>query len=182
MDELIKRLRERSFEFLGFRTYFAMEIREAADALTSQKSRIAALELQVSGERGQKEIWETRAKEWCESSTALSEDNDSLRKSLNGESEARCALEDEVKALRKIARFAGLVLREHRNDGYPGDVDGDFLQGIAVETGLLEERRVESSCGSECSCADIGEFPTTCYFTTELGKAALSAASDGGKS
>lgn len=59
MDELIKRLRERSAEFLGFRTYVAMEISEAADALTSQQSRITALENEVKALRRDAERWRT---------------------------------------------------------------------------------------------------------------------------
>lgn len=79
-------------------------------------------------------------------------------------SNANFELESKVAAAEKATRFAGLVLAQHRNDGYPGDVDGDDLQRFALESGMIEERLVESSCGSECSCADVGEFPTTCYF------------------
>jgi hypothetical protein len=73
-------------------------------------------------------------------------------------------------------RFTGLVLKAHRNDGYPGDVDGDVLQRAALDCGLLEERTVAGPCGERCSCAETlseSEFPTICYFITEAGKAAI---------
>ncbi|MBR8435249.1 hypothetical protein KDW37_31315 [Burkholderia cenocepacia] len=82
----------------------------------------------------------------------------------------------------KLKRFAGLVLKDHRNGGYPGDVDGGEIQGYAEQCGLIEERRMESPCGENCSCTDFGEFPTTCYFNTELGKAVINAARAGGES
>lgn len=75
--------------------------------------------------------------------------------------------------------FAGLVLKQHRNDGYPGDLDGDFLQGAAVQAGLLEERIVAEPCSETCTCAEAvmpAEFPVICYFNTEAGKAAIAAA------
>ncbi|WP_226291314.1 hypothetical protein [Burkholderia arboris] len=75
-----------------------------------------------------------------------------------------------------LARFAGYVLKDHRNDGYPGDVDGDSLQGYAVRCGLIEERSVDAPCSEGCSCADVGVFPTVCYFNTDLGKTAIAAA------
>lgn len=76
----------------------------------------------------------------------------------------------------KAIRFAGMVFKAHRNDGYPGDVDGDHLQRIALECGLIEEREVSESCGANCSCADVGEFPSICYFNTKAAKDALDAA------
>ncbi|WP_185722939.1 MULTISPECIES: hypothetical protein [unclassified Burkholderia] len=76
----------------------------------------------------------------------------------------------------KLKRFAGLVLKDHRNGGYPGDVDGAEIQGYAEQCGLIEERRMEAPCGESCSCTDFGEFPTTCYFNTCLGKAVIDAA------
>jgi hypothetical protein len=75
-----------------------------------------------------------------------------------------------------LARFTGYVLKDHRNDGYPGDVDGDSLQGYAVRCGLIEERSVDAPCSEGCSCADVGVFPTVCYFNTDLGKTAIAAA------
>jgi hypothetical protein len=73
------------------------------------------------------------------------------------------------------------VLKAHRNDGYPGDVDGDVLQRAALDCGLLEERTVAGPCGGRCSCAETlseSEFPTICYFITEAGKDAVAAAKE----
>lgn len=80
--------------------------------------------------------------------------------------------EDAAKAI----RFAGMVFKAHRNDGSPSDVDGDHLQRMALECGLIEEREVSESCGANCSCADVGEFPSICYFNTKAAKDALDAA------
>ncbi|WP_205182706.1 hypothetical protein [Burkholderia sp. LMG 13014] len=93
------------------------------------------------------------------------------------EPEPRAEVTDDDVA--KLKRFAGLVLKDHRNGGYPGDVDGGELQAYAEQCGLIEERRVESPCGENCSCTDFGEFPTTCYFNTDLGKAVIDAARAG---
>ncbi|MGF6806249.1 hypothetical protein OKW30_001375 [Paraburkholderia sp. Clong3] len=49
----------------------ASDLEEALELIEQQAANIAALELQVSGERGQKEIWEARAKEWCDKATEL---------------------------------------------------------------------------------------------------------------
>lgn len=73
----------------------------------------------------------------------------------------------------KAVRFAGMVFKAHRNDGYPGDVDGDELQRVAIECGFLDERTVTESCGANCSCADVGEFPAICYFNTQAAKDAM---------
>lgn len=82
----------------------------------------------------------------------------------------------------KAVIFAGLVLKEHRNDGYPGDVDGDFLQSAALLAGLIEERTVNEPCCESCTCAEAtmpADFPVVCYFNTEAGKAAIEAANKG---
>ena len=73
-------------------------------------------------------------------------------------------------------RFAGIVLKAHRNDGWPGDVEGDVLQQAAVDCGLIEERRVDEPCGDACTCAGEADFPTACYFNTEAGKACIETA------
>lgn len=93
----------------------------------------------------------------------------------DSEPRAEVTLDD----IAKLKRFAGLVLKDHRNGGYPGEVDGGELQAYAEQCGLIEERRVESPCGENCSCTDFGEFPTTCYFNTDLGKAVIDAARAG---
>jgi hypothetical protein len=82
--------------------------------------------------------------------------------------------------LRQLRRFTGLVLKAHRNDGWPGDVDGDDLQDWALQRGLIEERQMSEPCGETCTCAEGADFPTTCYFNTELGKAVIAAAREQG--
>jgi hypothetical protein len=79
-----------------------------------------------------------------------------------------------------VIRFSGIVLEAHRNDGWPGDVDGGVLQQAALDCGLIEERRVTERCGETCTCAESAEFPTVCYFNTEAGKACIDAATNAG--
>ncbi|WP_186194431.1 hypothetical protein [Burkholderia gladioli] len=84
-----------------------------------------------------------------------------------------------------LARFAGLVFAAHRNDGYPGDVDGADLQTWAEECGLIESREMFGPCGEQCSCADSArsdDWPIECYISTELGRSIKDAARDGGGS
>ncbi|KVP11995.1 hypothetical protein WJ85_17350 [Burkholderia ubonensis] len=76
----------------------------------------------------------------------------------------------------KLKRFAGLVLKDHRNGGYPGDVPGEVIQSYAEQCGLIEERQMTTPCSEMCSCVDFGEFPTTCFFNTDLGKSVIDAA------
>lgn len=82
-----------------------------------------------------------------------------------------------------LARFAGLVFATHRNDGYPGDVDGSEIERFAVGCGLLDKRDALAPCGGICVCHEFnGPGDVVCYFNTELGKFALDAARDGGGS
>jgi hypothetical protein len=90
--------------------------------------------------------------------------------------------EEALRAQAGAVRFAGHVLKAHRNDGYPGDVDGGYLQRRAVECGLVEEHTVSGPCGENCSCAEVlgdDEWPSQCFFNTEAGKAAMRAAEEG---
>lgn len=73
-------------------------------------------------------------------------------------------------ALDNIKRFAGLVLKDHRNDGYPGDLDGGMIQNYAQQCGLLEERQMAEPCSDSCTCVEVADFPTSCFFYTELGR------------
>ncbi|MBJ9624562.1 hypothetical protein [Burkholderia multivorans] len=86
----------------------------------------------------------------------------------------------------KLKRFAGLVLKDHRNGGYPGDVDGGEIQGYAEQCGLIEEFTASEPCGNGCTCAEVlsrDEFPTSCYRNTALGKDVIDAArAQGGES
>lgn len=96
-----------------------------------------------------------------------------LLRTLEAQSGLRASVTTEAT---KAIRFAGMVFKAYRNDGYPGDVDGDVLQRIALECGLIEEREVTESCGANCSCADVGEFPASCYFNTQAAKYAMEIA------
>lgn len=100
-----------------------------------------------------------------------------------GEMEARYdRVTLSLAALQPIVKFAGNVLTAHRNDGYPGDVDGAVIQEAAVECGLIERRVVSERCGDHCSCAEVvgaDEWLTdgvVCYFDTDLAKIAKDAA------
>jgi hypothetical protein len=65
--------------------------------------------------------------------------------------------------LERVAVFGAYVLNDHRNDGYPGDIDGGDAQDRAIEYGLLHTVRFESGCGAEnCVCAEGGEPPYDC--------------------
>lgn len=88
---------------------------------------------------------------------------------------------ENLSAQAGAVRFAGHVLKAHRNEGYPGDVDGGYLQRRAVECGLLEERTVLGPCGEQCVCAEVlseDEWPSQCFFNTEAGKAAMRTAEE----
>jgi hypothetical protein len=75
---------------------------------------------------------------------------------------------DDV-AVDAAVRFAGMVLSAHRNDGYPGDIDGADLERMAMECGMTEKKTVMERCGETCSCAEFdAAFPTECLF--ECGK------------
>lgn len=49
-----------------------------------------------------------------------------------------------------------------------GDVDGGFLQDAAEACGLIEPTQMAAPCGVNCQCAEIADFPTTCYRKTRL--------------
>lgn len=83
--------------------------------------------------------------------------------------------------LAHAVRFAGMVLSAHRNDGYPSDIDGGYLERMALECGMTEERTVTKRCGETCACAEYGAklaFPTQCMFTTDAGRAAIAASKE----
>lgn len=67
-----------------------------------------------------------------------------------------------------VALFAAKVLDAHRNDGYPGDVDGGDLQEFALECALIEPFEVPADgCGERCEC----EQGDRCYRHTALATA-----------
>lgn len=61
-----------------------------------------------------------------------------------------------------LLRFAQRVVAEHRNDGQPGDVDGAWLEALAVECGFLVPVTVTAPCSEECACAELDDFPQQC--------------------
>ena len=67
---------------------------------------------------------------------------------------------------KKLAAFGAKVFLSSRSrDGAGCDVDGGDVQDWALAAGLLEEREVKEACSPEdCICAEVSDFPTTCYF------------------
>jgi hypothetical protein len=64
----------------------------------------------------------------------------------------------------KLRAFAREILHEWYDTT---DLDGGTLQELAERHGLLEPHTVTESCGDHCGCAEMGDFPTTCYRMTE---------------
>jgi hypothetical protein len=65
--------------------------------------------------------------------------------------------------LSPIERFACAVIEEHRNDGYPGDVDGGWLHEKMESLGLTHSVRMTEPCNPEgCPCMECGDFPMDC--------------------
>lgn len=56
---------------------------------------------------------------------------------------------------------------------WPGDIDGEDVQGIAVKHGLLKETIQYKPCGQNCDCSNYvseygWEIGITCYHKTEI--------------
>lgn len=84
----------------------------------------------------------------------------------------------EADARRKLAAFGAAMLRAHRNDGYPGDVDGGTLQDLALQFGVTETWQATEACSPEnCVCAELGDFPTECHRIPDDVRDAMSATS-----
>ena len=47
-----------------------------------------------------------------------------------------------------------------------GDADGATIQELAEKHGLLKETEVAESCGENCVCAEVSDFPLNCYRKT----------------
>jgi hypothetical protein len=150
----------------------ALEVKCAllAASLDQEERHSAGLEAQIAAAKGHEPVVKIHAAdeygpllEWSTHWVEL------IGKSLYAHPPTGTASEGGI-------RFAGIVLKAHRNDGWPGDVDGDVLQQAALDCGLIEERRVAERCGETCTCAESAEFPTVCYFNTEAGKACIDAA------
>ena len=65
----------------------------------------------------------------------------------------------------KLRAFANEIM-----DCWPdGDVDGGFLQEVAIEHGLLAPHEVTEPCNPDgCQCAEYGDFPQICYRRTSI--------------
>lgn len=44
-----------------------------------------------------------------------------------------------------------------------GDADAATIQELGVAHGLLSETTATEPCGERCACAEVNEFPMTCY-------------------
>ena len=64
------------------------------------------------------------------------------------------------KTIAALAPFAWRIL-ERVWEG--GDFDGGDLQELAVSTGILIETEMTEACSSTCACAEVDDFPQTCY-------------------
>lgn len=180
--ELRRLCGERDFE-RDLRASMAVELKEARIEIAGNEQRIAALESELAALANQEPAaWAIRVGDsdtWSYAGSESDADFYCKQSGLKCEKRPLFAHQPAATAREGVIRFAGLVLKEHRNDGYPGDIDGDFLQQAAIECGLIEERTVTEPCGENCSCAEVtmpADFPTTCYFNTEAGRAAISAA------
>ena len=71
------------------------------------------------------------------------------------------AREREVAELRK---FAQLIMQAWQDGG----IDGGDLQDIAIGCGLLKPTEMTEPCGEVCICAEVDDFPATCYRATTL--------------
>jgi hypothetical protein len=77
------------------------------------------------------------------------------------------AWESAASARNKLAAFGAAVLRRHRNDGEPCDLDGGDVQDLAEKAGVLEQRTVVESCGEGCACAAVDALPGRCFFVPD---------------
>lgn len=69
-------------------------------------------------------------------------------------------LEQELNSLKAFADFMlGVSF-----DG--GGIDGADIQEKGAELGLLREQEMQEPCGEDCACAEVCDFPTTCYRKT----------------
>lgn len=65
-----------------------------------------------------------------------------------------------------FVKFANYVLDEMFQFG---NVDGGDIQDMGLQCGLLETKRFDEPCGSECVCADLADgFPLWCNRKTYL--------------
>lgn len=85
-------------------------------------------------------------------------------------------------AERKLICFAAAVLDQSRNNGYPGEVCGGWLQDKAEALGVLVAVPVHAPCRDletgDCPCAEYG-FPTECYRLEAMVQATMAEAEQG---
>lgn len=161
--DLLERLRDEAYTTNAMRR----DRRQAAEAIAALLSQVETLTQQrntalADAERAREERNRVHLRlntGWLLKLKALDEENQRLRVDTE-----------------KLTRFVGHVLKDHRNDGYPGDVDGAAVQDWATACGLIEERVVDGPCNpAGCSCSEYAEWPMVCYFNTQLGKDAIAA-------
>lgn len=69
--------------------------------------------------------------------------------------------------LSPIEQFACEMIDQHRNDGYPGDVDGGWMQDRMIALGMLKITEVTEPCSeTDCVCAETDGIPGECYRLT----------------
>lgn len=62
---------------------------------------------------------------------------------------------------RALVNFARWVITSSSFAG--SDLCGGQVQEVAHKLGLLEEISVSEPCGESCGCAEVGDWPATCY-------------------
>ncbi|MGF6641752.1 hypothetical protein [Paraburkholderia sp. MM6662-R1] len=105
---------------------------------------------------------------------------EALETELRHERQRAQIAEAALRRAQAAVAFAGRVLKEHRNDGMPDDVDGAWLQETALACGLLVQREMDGPCMEEaCACAEVNSgWPVTCFFLSETGAEAIRAADE----
>jgi hypothetical protein len=77
-----------------------------------------------------------------------------------------------------LEKFAIAILESSR-EHFAADVDGGEIQDTAEKLGVLVPVDVSGPCGADCTCAEFGDFPQTCYrYSPEV--QALRALADSG--
>jgi|GEM_PF-5343863 hypothetical protein len=65
------------------------------------------------------------------------------------------------RAYRALVSFARWAITSSSFAG--SDLCGGQVQEVAHKLGLLEEISVSEPCGESCGCAEVGDWPATCY-------------------
>lgn len=66
----------------------------------------------------------------------------------------------------KLAAFGASILMVHLALEGSCDLDGGTIQEMAVAAGVMEQREVTKPCCKTCLCAESGNIPGLCFFTT----------------